>query len=227
MSQEEKPWKTDDFGEPADRDYHYRVPIDTRAFRKLIRMYHLDVRWIDLEPRDMDHLNDFGYITAKTIDKKGVIPGLGNYTCSPDWQKYPSGPGKHEDLEMKNANRGGTQIRGTIFVGGDYGRVPVNFTSAFTPTEILTAYGDGNRTITDPEYGRDGPEITPEEAFDRLQDELYWAEQAGIDAADEAHNKAREKALDSCPHDHTEEVRRHWVWCERCGFEFERDEIDA
>ncbi|QSG06371.1 hypothetical protein [Halapricum desulfuricans] len=232
--------------QPTPRTYTYRIPIDDRkALRKInvLDSLHADY-WIDkIDKRrhvpTAGNGRHFGYVFYQSkehfdYDRNelvgGTIPGLHKYRYSLDWEPFP------EDslLEMRNANGGGTRIRGERFVGfsdprlSDY--VKIDTTVPWTPTEIKKMF-DGEPVPNKVEYGHKIPEIDADTAQKLLRGLLEEAKQDGIEAAYESLHEY----VENCDHDHVVTTDRKYgdvAYCEDCGhgwdahdFEYERADL--
>jgi hypothetical protein len=168
----------DDFGRPAGRNYRYLISLDNwKALQKVRLAEKLGDRWIHTETKDAP----LACVHVHTRDKKGHIPGLAKYVHSPEWQDFPSGPGRLEGLEMRNASKGGTRIRGSVaayfdIFGMEIPYVDVDFTVSATPTEITAAYdGSSSREDADAVIDEIEEELhwTLEDRYEELSEELY------------------------------------------------------
>jgi hypothetical protein len=228
------------YSRPKPRTYTYRIPIDDRkALRKINVLDSLhDDYWIDQidKRRNVPTYGSgrhFGFIFYQSqehfdYDRNemvgGTIPGLHKYRYSLEWEPFP------EDslLEIRNANGGGTRIRGERFVGfsdprlSDY--VPIDTAVPWTPTEIQAMF-DGESVPDKIHYTYDHPEISASEARDLLQGELHKAERAGIEEV----YAALEEYVDNCDHNHVVTTgRKHAnvAYCEDCGRDWEGPEFE-
>jgi hypothetical protein len=222
------------------RSYTYRIPLDDRkALRKINVLDSLNSDyWIAKlnKSRDVPTAGSgrhFGYIFYESkehfdYDRNemvgGSIPGLHKYRYSLNWEPFP------EDslLEMRNANGGGTRIRGERHVGfsdprlSDY--VPIDTAVPWTPTEIKAMF-DGEPVPDKIHYSYDHPEIPASEARDMLRDELRMAERAGIEEV----YAALEEYVDNCDHSHVVTTGREYgdvAFCENCGRGWEGPEFE-
>lgn len=219
---------------PTTRTYTYRVPLDdSRAMRKINRLQSLDTGYSihKLHNSNVDtHGNGrhFGMVfyesTERIVDgdkQGGTIPGLHKYRYSLDWQNFP-GRGR---LEMRHANGGGTRIKGDVYVGTSDprlpNRIPIDTGVPWTPTEIEAMYNDEPVPNKD-DYSHDPPEIPGEEAVEKIQQTLHWAEEEGFEQVrSELH-----EMISNCDHDHVvnNEGRRDTYYCEDCGREWQARE---
>lgn len=155
----DKSYPVDEFGRPAGRNYNYRIPVENdRALRKLRIAEKILDRWFSEEWKVLD-----GYVEVQTRDKKGHLPGLAEYNYARGWEKFPA-RGRLGRLEMKNAPRGGTRLKGSVFAGFtcygvDVDYVGVDFTVGATPSEIRAAY----------ETGKNEDEVVGE-----IEEALHW-----------------------------------------------------
>ena len=245
------------YDRPTARTYTYRIDLDDRkAFRKINVLESLDADyWITKlhKSKVPTHGNGrhFGYVFYQSKEHwdyernemvGGTIPGLGKYRYSLEWETCPLGP-HGSGLEMRNANGGGTKIRGESFVGIDDPRIPnyipVDFVVPWTPTEIKAiAAGESVANKTDYRYTEPLPQGTyvtrrpddldAEHGPKAFAEELRDAEIDGIEKAE----RAVEEFVDKCPHDHTVTTGREnneVAFCEDCqrgwdGPEFEYDQ---
>lgn len=155
-------YPVDEFDRPQGRNYRYLINLDNwKAMQKVRLAEKLGDRWLTIDGKDAPT----GCVHVETHDKKGHIPGLAKYVHSKAWRDFPSGPGRLEGLEMRNAAKGGTRIRGSVaayfdIYGMEIPHVDVDFTVAATPTEIEAAY--------------DGSAENADEVIDEIEDELHW-----------------------------------------------------
>lgn len=215
---------------PKTRSYTYRVPLDnSKAMRKILRLKSLNTGYhiVELADREVpnvnaqknwavkfyqsDEMRDFetGQITG------GTIPGFHDYRHSLSWKPTP----ETNKLEMRNANNGGTKIRGHQFVGTHDPRlpdnVPVDFTVPWTPTEIKAMF-DGQEVPDRMNYGHDPPMIEAKEARQQYREEIKWAKEDGLE---ELREKLHQYMKD-CDHNHVVETEREHgevAFCEDCG----------
>ena len=198
------------------RSYTYRVPIDdSKALRKInvLDSLHADY-WIDKihtskvpTAGNGRHFGHVFYRSKERYDWKedkmvgGTIPGLGKYRYSLEWQRCPAG----DRLEMRNANGGGTKIRGEIYTPTEEPMipnwVPIDIVVEWTPSEIKNMF----------EHGVDvhGSDST------LLREALNWAVE---DSLDELEQKLWEYRNNECDHEHVVETGREYgdvAYCER------------
>lgn len=154
----------DEFGRPTGRNYRYRVSIDnTRALRIARVADKLGCRWVNID-YTADDL-PYGMLYIYTRDNRGHLPGLAKFAHSPAWEKFPGGPGRLEGLEMRNASKGGTRLRGSVYAGFDIdgweiSYVDIDMTVSATPSEIKAAYNDGENF---------------DEVSAEIEDAVFWA----------------------------------------------------
>lgn len=187
-------YPTDDFGRPTGRDHHYRIPLnDTAALR--IAVLADGHRWLKIDTdNSCDCDKRWSEACVQTSDSKGHIPGLAEYEVSKEWES-PWGPGRLEDLEIRNANGGGTKVKGTVPAFDEQGqefRLPVEFGVPETVSEV-----------------RDNPDL--------ITDALQWAERDAWEELREAQLEAERE----CDHDHVLEGGVTCeAYCEDCGAEW-------
>lgn len=213
------------FERPTRRTFTYRVPIDDdQAMRKIHALQQLDSGYLITEIPESDvptggaarHWSYKFYESKETggihkEKKGGTIPGLHEYRYSLEWQPVPS----HDNLEMNNAEGGGTKIRGEEYIGTSDPRIPntlhVEFTLEATPTEIIEAFE--KRT-------EDTQEIR-----ENFGEAMHWAE---VDAFE----KAREAVYEyeqNCEHNHVVKTdgARCVAYCEDCGKDWDDMEFSV
>jgi len=203
----ESNYKTDRFGRPDDRDYHYRIPLNNdAAMRKaslaLNGMFPYSDRFV---VRWDEHSGDsLSYMGIKTHDSKGHLDGLAKFSHSPKWQNL----GRHTDInEYRQNPKGGTIIKGTFRVDpqsfNGHSRLSFKTTIAETPTELEQAYENMGDT------------------WQNVQDAVRWAK-------DDAMENAREQITNrqqNCEHEHAVFPENHISdhggdgYCEDCGAE--------
>ena len=205
-------YKTDDFGRPDDKDYHYRIPLnDDRAMRLATWALHEMVHYRD---RFVTEWTDFAgdglqYMGIQTHDHKGHLAGLAEFAYSPRWQEA----GRFTDVDRfrQNPSGGGTKIVGSFRAS------PVN------PNAELTLTFDTVVPLTPTEF-----EAALEARGDVWQDEvapaIRWAKDDAIDAHQESYY-ARQR---ECDHDHVAEgghleMPDAVAYCEDCGAELTAD----
>lgn len=205
------------YDEKHGRNYTYRIPLsdnrDAKNARR--RIETIDRHGMRLIERDPDEVyTPMGYVSYRTRDSDGPLPSCGQYEYSPQWEQFPSGPGKYENLEMRNGSHGGTKLRGEVSVGyendpavnGPY--VRIDTTVSFTPSEIK-AICDGGADDSDRQI---------------LIDEIRWAVDDRVEELRDEHHEKRMNALDECDH-MLEPMFGREYWCHRCEFKFIRDEL--
>jgi len=129
-----------------DRDYHYRVPRNAgwnyrRALWALHEMVHYRDRLVAQWKEFTGHKPD--YLGLKTYDGKGHLEGLEQYAYSPRWE---SGPRLCDINEIRNANNGGSKIRGLFTASPEpHCEIKLQFdtTIPHTPTEVFDAWDAG------------------------------------------------------------------------------------
>lgn len=115
-------------------DRRYVVPIGSFRVKHILRRASRNGRTYRESKDDAPFMQK----VVKTTDECGHIEGLEQYEKSDRWER-PFGPGQLENLEIRNARGGGTQVKGTTpEYPGHGGRinVEVNFTVGATPTEV-------------------------------------------------------------------------------------------
>lgn len=203
-----KSYKTDRFGSPNDRDYHYRIPLNNdRAMRlaswALNGMVHYQNRFVvEWDGYSGDKL---AYMGIKTHDSKGHLKGLEEYAHSPKWQNM----GVMSDIEeyRQNPSGSGTQIKGSFRVDpmSFNGVQKLSFKTVVdpTPTELKEAYEQRGDT------------------WDKIQDSIRWAKEESMEQARE---QIAEKQR-NCEHEHSVFPENHIGeynsdgYCEDCGAE--------
>lgn len=225
------------------RTYTYRVDIeDSKALRKINYLDALsDDYWITkLHSNNVPTAGNgrhFGFVFYQSkehfdYDRNemvgGTIPGLAEYRYSLEWETLEDPDRIHGRLEMKNASRGGTRIRGERHVGfsdprlSDY--VPIDTVVPFTPTEIK-AMLDGEPVPDKVNFSHDPPEIPASEARDLFREELKAAERVGIERVYEA----LEEYIEDCDHKHVVTTGREHsevAFCEDCDRDWDAPEFD-
>jgi hypothetical protein len=220
------------------RTYRYRVDLDDRkALRKINVLDSLNSDyWIGKIHKSNvptagsgRHWGYIFYESKEHFDHErnemvgGTIPGLHKYRYSLDWVPFPN----DSLLEMRNANGGGTRIKGERRVGfsdprlSDY--VPIDTAVPWTPTEIEAMF-DGEPVPDKMNYTYDHPEIEADEARELLREELRTAERIGVEEV----YAALEEYVDNCDHDHVIETGDRQIagWCEDCGRDWEQPEFE-
>lgn len=209
MNDEEKPYKTDEFGRPDDRNYTYRIPIDdTRAFRKAsMHLKGFTDRWVD---RLKDHDgSDIGHMVIQTKDDKGHLSGLTEYQYSAKWER----PFKHSrhDWEIRPANKGGTKIRGTFSAFDEAGfQITIPFDTTVSQTvSTVKAIANGE---ADSDVRND------------FEEQMHWVKNDAIDA----HRERVFEAQQDCDHEHFVRDDSAFYddpsavgYCEDCGAELD------
>ena len=210
----QKSYKTDRFGNPNDRDYHYRIPLNNdRAMRlaswALNGMVHYQDRFVvEWEEYSGDTLS---YMGIRTHDSKGHLKGLEEFAHSPKWQNLES-PMTDIQEYRQNPSGSGTVIKGSFRVDpqsfNGVSKLTFKTTIELTPTEFTEAFE--NRT----------------DEWQSVQEAIRWAK-------DESMEQAREqiaKQQRECDHDHAViednfigETRRSDGYCEDCGAEITKD----
>jgi hypothetical protein len=210
------------------RSYTYRVPLDDKkALRKIHRLQAIG-GWIINKihknnvpnGKAVRHWDVIFYESTEYRDLEtdeligGTIPGLGNYQYSFDWEPTP----ETEMLEMRNANQGGTRIKGEQFVGtsdprlSDY--VPVDTVVPWTPTEIKAMF-DGESVPDKLNYRRNPPELNAKEALEKYHLEIQAAIREGIEEQD----RRLIEYVENCDHSHVVDLQddHDAGYCEDCG----------
>lgn len=208
------PYPTDEFGRPAGRDYHYRVPMnDDRAMRlatwALHGMLHYDGRLVS-QWREFAG-NSAAYIGLQTHDSKGHLQGLAEYAYSPRWEDVSDVETCLIDEYRQNPSGGGTKVRGTFEYDptgdGAYRTLEYDTVVGLTPTEFEAALE------------------TRGDDWAQVRDAVHWAKQDAI----EAYREARAEFQRECDHGPTlgeDDVtvfhaRDAVAFCERCGAEID------
>ena len=209
-----KSYKTDKFGNPNDRDYHYRIPLNNdRAMRlaswALNGMVHYQDRFVvEWEEYSGDTLS---YMGIRTHDSKGHLKGLEEFAHSPKWQNINS-PMSDISEYRQNPSGSGTMIKGSFRVDpqsfNGVSKLTFKTTIELTPTEFTQAFE--NRT----------------DEWQSVQESIRWAK-------DESMEQAREqiaKQQRECEHDHAViednfigETKRSDGYCEDCGAEITKE----
>ena len=227
------------------RSYTYRIPMDDKkAMRKVRRLEILDSGyWItEIPDRDVPNRNAVKNWSVKFYESKehrdfetdeivgGTIPGLHKYRYSLEWERTP----ETELLEMKNANGGGTKIKGEKFIGTHDPRLPdyapVSTTVPWTPTEIKAMF-NGERVPNKADYTRDPPMMDA----DMARAEYRRLIEAAADAGMEECEALLAEHVENCDHDHVLKTSKTYgdvAFCEDCGrgwdshdFEYEQDDL--
>jgi hypothetical protein len=223
------------------RSYTYRVDIDdSRAMRKIHALQSLDSGYHIYEIPDRNVPNKgaaqhWGYKFYRSEEMRdfetdeitgGTIPGLGEYQYSLDWEATPHS----QRLEMRNANGGGTRIKGSRYVGTHDPRLPddapIDTVVPWTPTEIKAMH-NGEPVPNKKDYHHDPPEIDAKEAREMYQEMLRWAERDGL----QENRDALHEYMAECDHSHVLEDdsgRCYSAYCEDCGKEWRHEqELEA
>jgi len=212
------------------RSYTYRVPLDdSRAMRKIHRLKALDSGYdiVELSDREVPNANAVKNWAVKFYQSHerrdyqtkqitgGTIPGFHEYRHSLKWKPTP----ETENLEMRNANNGGTKIRGHQFVGTHDPRlpdnVPIDTVVPWTPTEIRAMF-DGEEVPDRVNYGHNPPMIDAETAIQQYLMEIQAAERESFE---ELQGKLYEYE-ENCDHDHAIKDGSEFGdigYCEDCG----------
>lgn len=217
-------YPTTEYGTPNGRNYTYRIHIDSPDFDRMCRIMRWNLRDITMNPKGVH--SPFPFVAFRTFDRKGRVKGMNKWLFSPSWEPAPFGRGRYGSLEMRNANGGGTRLKGEAFVGYDdddirFDYVEIDTTVSFTPTEVRAILDGESGEYPDPQKGRP---LSQSDAYDLIHDELFWAEQDAIESAKNAVYDAR----DDCEHKHavqfagTEPGLAGPIsgYCEDCGEEF-------
>lgn len=221
------------------RSYVYRIPLDDTAAMIRLRRFERKSEYFihELSNREVPNVNAVKnwacvfYRSKETHGdypdefEGGAIPGLEEYRHSLDWEPTP----ETELLEMKRHHKGGTEIRGTQFLGthdprlSDY--VKVETTVPWTVGEIKQMF-DGKAVPNRVDYTNDHPEMEASEAREEYRRLIEMAMRDGFEEAREALREYE----DNCDHDHAIETSRGG-FCEDCGrewhddYEMEQDEV--
>jgi hypothetical protein len=210
------PYPTDEFGRPAGRDYHYRIPLnDDRAMRLATWALHEMVHYKDRFVVEWDGFagDELAYIGLRTNDSKGHLRGLAEYTHSPRWEDVSDRSTTEVDRYRQNPSGGGAKIVGTFRCDptgdGAYRTLEYETVVALTPTEFEAALE---------QRGDDWGEV---------RDAIRWAK----DDAIEAYNEARAEFQRECDHGPTLDADDVTVFhspdavafCERCEAELDAD----
>ena len=211
----QKSYKTDEFGSPNDRDYHYRIPLNNnRAMRlaswALNGMVHYQDRFVvEWEEYSGDTLS---YMGIQTRDSKGHLKGLEEFAHSPKWQNLNS-PMSDISEYRQNPSGSGTMIKGSFRVD------PTSFNGIqhlkfqtvveLTPTEFEKAFENMGETWTT-----------------KVQNAIKWAKQDSMKHTREQIAKQQR----DCDHEHAViedgfigETRKSDGYCEDCGAEITKD----
>jgi len=206
---EQKSYKTDKFGSPDDRDYHYRIPLnDDHAMRLARWALHGMVHYQDRFVVDWDGYsgNSLSYMGIRTHDSKGHLKGLEEYSHSPKWK---DGFSLSDIDEYRSGYSGGTKIKGSFRVDPQsfcgVSRLTFQTTIPQTPTELEAAQEERGDT------------------WDDIQESIKWAKD---DAMEQAREQIAEKQR-NCNHEHSVFPDRHIGrgegYCEDCGAELTED----
>lgn len=147
----------------------------------MILLDRLGHRLIVRNPKDVFNKDPVRYATFQTRDNEGRVKGVPKrFEHSASWRDMPTGPGRWEDLEMKNGSSGGTTIKGNVYVGNEiFRRVFIKTTVDLTPSEIEAAYENGENE---------------DDVMYVLNDAIGWASQEALDKALEDHHKKMENS---------------------------------
>lgn len=220
------------------RSFTYRIPLDDRqARRKVNRLdslhdgYHIHKIHTNNVPNGKA-IRHWGAVFYKSIETRdfetdemqgGTIPGLHKYRYSLEWEPTP----ETELLEMRNANGGGTKIKGEQHIGTSDPRLPdyapVDTVVPWTPTEIEAMF-DGEPVPNKVDYSYDPPEIEASEARDKYHELIRWAARDGMDECE----RLLAEQVEACDHDHVVTTGRDYgdvAYCEDCGRGWERPEF--
>lgn len=218
------------------------MPTDDReALRKInsLQSLHDDYRIVRLSGRDIpDSARHWGYVffrSKETVDhaeretKGGTIPGLGEYRYSLEWESFPGNFPGSVNLEMNNANGGGTKLRGEMMVGTHDPRLPdkphITTTVPWTPTELKTIYEDGEAIPNKWEYSSDPPMMDASDAKHVIREHLQDEANRRLDELEEE-LRAYER---ECEHEHVIKSNGEIgivAHCEDCGRGFEAHELE-
>jgi hypothetical protein len=208
---EEKDYKTNEFGSPVDRNYHYRIPTDNDAAMRLASWaLHGRVKYSDRVVSEWKgHSGDgISYLGIETRDNKGHLDGLAKYAHSPEWQNL--GPISDIDEYRQNPSGAGAKVRGTFKCSpdGPHREITLEFDAVvdLTPTEFEAAYENAG------------------DDWGSVQDTIHWAKQ---DAIEEYREELWEHRRD-CEHEHFVEKdtlgrNRAIGYCEDCGAELDEN----
>lgn len=203
----ENDYKTDRFGRPDDRDYHYRIPLnDDKALKRASLALKEMTPYKD---RFVVEWNEYSgdkisYMGIKTHDSKGHLDGLAEYAHSPKWQNL--GPMSDID-EYRYSSKGATKVKGTFRVDpqsfNGITRLSFKTVVSATPSELEAAYEQRGDT------------------WNKIQDSIHWAkqdamEQAREQIADKQRNCEHSAAV--FPDNHIGEFQSDG-YCENCGAE--------
>jgi len=210
----DKPYKTDRFGSPDDRDYHYRIPLnDDRGMRLATWALHEIVHYKDRFVVEWDGYSGdkLSYMGIKTHDSKGHLKGLAEYAHSPKWQNL----GVMSDINeyRQNPKGSGSQVKGTFRVDpqsfNGIQRLSFKTVVSATPTKLESAYEQRGDT------------------WDEIQDSIHWAKQDAMESArEQIADKQRNCSHDMAvfPDNFISEYGSHAAgYCENCGGEITED----
>jgi len=212
------------------RTFTYRIPLDDKKALRKVRICDRlnDDYWITKLPSNKvptgKAVRNWACVFYQSTEHHdwetdelvgGTIPGLHEYRFSLDWVPTP----ESELLEMKNANGGGTRIRGEKFIGTHDPRLPdyapVDTVVPWTPTEIEAMYR-GESVPDKMNYTHDAPPLPAENALRQFREEIEISAREGLDDLEEQ----LWEYIQNCGHKHTDES--HGVeFCEDCGHELE------
>jgi len=206
-------YKTDRFGTPDDRNYHYRIPLNNDCAMRLASwalnsvLQYQNRFVVEWDGYSGDKL---AYMGIKTHDSKGHLIGLEEYAHSPKWKNM----GVMSDIDeyRQNPTGSGTQVKGSFRVDpmSFNGVQKLSFKTVVnpTPTELKEAYEQRGDTwdtvIRTIEYAKD-------ESMEQARKEI--------------HNKQQ-----SCEHEHSVFPENHIGktrdsdgYCEDCGTELTKN----
>jgi hypothetical protein len=212
------------------RSYTYRIPMDDRrAIRRVRRLELLDTGyWINEIHSDQvpngKAVRHWAVRFFKSTEHRdfetdemvgGTIPGFHKYRYSLEWEPTP----ETELLEMRNANGGGTKIRGEKMVGTSDPRLPdyapISTTVPWTPTEIKAMF-NGDPVPDRVNYSHEPPELDANTARQKYRELIRQA-------ADDGMKECRESLAEhikNCDHRHVVETGHSYgdvAFCEDCG----------
>ena len=214
---DEVSYKTDEFGRPDDRDYHYRIPLnDDRAFRLATWALHSMVHYDDRFVVEWDGYSgsQLSYMGIRTRDSKGHLRGLAEFAHSPRWKNVET-PLTEVDEYRQNPAGGGTKIKGTFRASpvDPHAEVRLTFETVvdLTPTEFETALENGGGTLWE----------------DEVRDPIHYAKQDAIEDYVEAYVERQRE----CEHRHVVDDAASYAldspdavaYCEDCHAELDED----
>lgn len=194
-------YPTNEWGDPDGKNYHYRIHLNDRSgMFRAGRALRSDERFVV----ECDCCS-FPYFGIKTMDEKGHIPWLTEYSRDERW----TAPFPHRDWEINYASHGGTRIEGTFTATDEHGM------------EISVPF-KGRVSLTKSEVEAVARNEADSEKVERFQTAMDWIQEDAMDDYREAVWEAQQE----CDHDRTHLIDGPGLecpnadgYCEDCGAE--------